>query len=106
MTIALLAVAQLGVADTRALSGPAQSIALLDSDLVIRITLLLRCLLARVGLFRGRSLLRVRGYPVDLCVSLGLDQRGVRLFDAHVFGIARKIATFFFGARVRPSETL
>src|SRR5437016_1075703 len=94
----LLAVAQFGVADTRALGRAAQRVALLDSDLVIRITLVLRCLLARVGLFHGRILLRVGSYAVDLGVALGLDQRRVRFLNAHVLGIARNIVTFFLGA--------
>src|SRR6266404_2068855 len=96
----LLAVAELGVADTRALGRTAQAVALLDSDLVIRITLVLRCLLARVGLFHGRILLRVGGYAVDLGVGLGLDQRGVCFLNADVLGIAGKIVAFFLGDTV------
>src|SRR5437016_2914065 len=96
----LLAVAQFGVADTSALGRTAQRVALFDSDLVIRITLVLRCLLARVGLFHCRILLCVGGYAVDLGVGLGLDQRRVRFLHAHVLGIARNIVTFFLGDTV------
>jgi hypothetical protein len=51
----LLAVAQFGFADTRVLGRTAQGVALLHSDLVIRVALVLLCLLACVGLLH-RSL--------------------------------------------------
>src|SRR4029453_4604812 len=67
-----LAVLHLRVADARILRWAGLNVALLDSDLVIRITLFFNRLLARIGLFHGRFLLRVRGDPVDLGVGLGL----------------------------------
>src|SRR4029453_7183886 len=92
-----LAEPQLGVVDARGRVRTGERVALLDGDLVVGVPLVLRRLLARVGLFDRGVLLGVGLNTVDLCVGFVSDQRRVRFLHADILGVAGEIVTLLLG---------